>query len=230
MCLPVAAIVGIATGVLSAVQSIAQFQNQSAAAAASEQAYQQQRDLNQQAANRAYQQTQLKLKGEMDRASQQAEQLLTQRLQAQGAILASGRTGSSIGALLTDAQRSEGKDLASLGMNLAYATQDYYFGMENILQQQTTANINAASQRIPAPSAGSLVLGIAGAGLSGYQTYASLKAPPAGGGGGGSSYSSTPIPGGSWSGSGSFSPSPTFPSPNITPSGTMSYPSFNPLK
>jgi hypothetical protein len=178
MCLP--AIVGIATGILGAVQSIAQFQSQSAAAAASEQAYQQKRDLNQQAANRAYQQTQLKLKGEMDRASQQAEQLLTQRLQAQGAILASGRTGSSIGALLTDAQRSEGKDLASLGMNLAYATQDYYFGMENILQQQTTANVNAASQRIAAPSVGGLVLGLAGAGLSGLSAYASLKAPSPG--------------------------------------------------
>ena len=229
MCLPVAAIVGIATGVLGAVQSIAQYQSQSAAAAASEQAYQQQRVLNQEAANRAYQQTQLKLKGEMDRAAQQAEQLLTQRLQTQGTILSAGRTGQSIGALLTDAQRSEGKDLGSLGMNLAYATQDYYFGMENILNQQATANIQAASQRVPAPSAGSLVLGIAGAGLSGLQAYANLKAPKAGGGGG-SRYSTTPIPGGSWSGSGSFSPSPTFPSPNITPSGTMPYPSFSPFK
>jgi hypothetical protein len=62
-------------------------------------------------------------------------------------------------------------------MNLAYAQQDYFFGMENIYQQQKSANISAASQRIGAPSAGGLALGIAGAGLSGVQAGMSLKAP-----------------------------------------------------
>ena len=57
MCLPLA--IGIATGVMSAVQSIAGYQAQSQAAAASRRAYKQQRALNQEAANRAYQQTQL---------------------------------------------------------------------------------------------------------------------------------------------------------------------------
>jgi hypothetical protein len=177
MCVP--AIVGIATGLMSAVQSIAGYQAQSQAAAASQRAYQQQRNLNQEAANRAYQQTQLKLKGEMERASQQAEQGLVRRLQAQGTTLAAGRTGQSIGGLLTDAERVEGKDLGALGMNLAYAQQDYFFGMESIYNQQRSADIGAASQRIAAPSAGGLVLGLAGAGLSGYQAYTNLKAPKA---------------------------------------------------
>jgi biopolymer transport protein ExbB/TolQ len=66
--------VGILTGLMGAVQSIAGYQAQSQAASASEKAYQEQRNLNQEAANRAYQQTQLKMKGEMERASQQAEQ------------------------------------------------------------------------------------------------------------------------------------------------------------
>ena len=56
MCFPAA--IGIATGLMGAVQSIAGYQAQSQAARASEQAYQQQRTLNQEAANRAYQQTQ----------------------------------------------------------------------------------------------------------------------------------------------------------------------------
>lgn len=160
---------------MSAVQSIAGYQAQSQAASASERAYQQQRNLNQEAANRAYQQQQLKMKGEMERASQQAEQGLVRRLQAQGTTLAAGRAGQSIGGLLTDAERVEGKDLGALGMNLAYAQQDYFFGMESIYNQQKSANISAASQRIAAPSAGGLVLGLAGSALSGVSAYADIK-------------------------------------------------------
>jgi hypothetical protein len=175
MCEPIT--VGILTGLMGAVQSIAGYQAQSQAARASERAYQEQRNLNQEAANRAYQQTQLKMKGEMEKASQQAEQGLVRRLQAQGTALAAGRTGQGIGGLLADAERVEGRDLGSLGMNLAYAQQDYFFGMENIYNQQKSANISAASQRIAAPSAGGLALGIAGSAMSGVQTGMSLKAP-----------------------------------------------------
>jgi hypothetical protein len=164
---------------MGAVQSIAGYQAQSQAARASERAYQQQRTLNQEAANRAYQQTQLKMKGEMEKASQQAEQGLVRRLQAQGSTLAAGRAGQGVTGLLADAERVEGRDLGSLGMNLAYAQQDYFFGMENIYQQQKSADIQVASQRQAKPSAGGLALGLAGAGLSGYQTYTSLKAPKA---------------------------------------------------
>jgi len=180
MCTPAIAI-GVATGLMGAVQSIAGYQAQSQAARASERAYQQQRTLNQEAANRAYQQQQLKMKGEMDQASQQAEQGLIRRLQAQGTTLSAGRTGQSIGGLLADAERVEGRDLATLGMNLAYAQQDYFFGMENIYNQQRTADINAASQRLAKPSGGELALGLAGAAMSGVQAGMALKAPSAGG-------------------------------------------------
>jgi len=175
MCTPALAI-GIATGLMGAVQSIAGYQAQSQAASASERAYQQQRNLNQEAANRAYQQTQLKMKGEMDKASQAAEQGLVRRLQAQGTTLAAGRSGQSIGGLLADAERVEGRDLGTLGMNLAYAQQDYFFGMENIYTQQKTANISAASRRVAKPSAGGLALGIAGSAIEGTQTAMSLAA------------------------------------------------------
>lgn len=181
MCDPV--VMGIATGLMSAVQSIAGYQAQSQAAAASERAYQQQRNLNQEAANRAYQQQQLKMKGEMEKASQQAEQGLVRRLQAQGTTLAAGRAGQSIGGLLADAERVEGRDLGALGMNLAYAQQDYFFGMEDINRQQNAANIQAASQRVGKPSGAGLALGLAGSALSGVQAGLALKAPSAGGGG-----------------------------------------------
>jgi hypothetical protein len=181
MCTPI--LIGVATGLMSAVQSIAGFQAESSAARASERAYQQQRTLNQEAANRAYQQTQLKMKGQMEKASQDAEQGLIRRLQAQGGTLAAGRAGQGIGGLLADAERVEGRDLGTLGMNLAYAQQDYFFGMENIYQQQKSADIQAASQRKAKPSAGGLVLGLAGSALSGVQAGLALKAPAAGGGG-----------------------------------------------
>lgn len=181
MCNPAIAI-GLATGLMSGLQSVAGYQAQRQAASASERAYQETRDSALQQKNIEDQKAQLKYKGEMDKASQKAEQGLVKRLQAQGTTLAAGRTGQSIGGLLADAERVEGKDLATLGMNLAYAQQDYFFGMENIYQQQKAADISAASQRKAKPSAGGLVLGLAGAAMSGVQAGMALKAPSAGSG------------------------------------------------
>jgi hypothetical protein len=186
MCFPAAIpiAIGIATSAMSAMQSIAGYSAERAAAKESERAYQEQRTLNAQAANRAYQQSQAKLKGEYDQAAQKAEQLLTQRLQAQGTTLAAGRSGQSIGGLLTDAQRTEGKDLATLGMNLGYARQDYSWNVLDVFEQHKSANITAAAQRKPMPSTGGLLLGLGGAVLSGVNAGMSLAAPSAGGGDG----------------------------------------------
>ena len=183
MCLPV--IVGVATAAMGAMSSIAGYSAERQAARESERAYQEQRNLNAQAANRSYQQSQAQLKGEYDLASQKAEQLLVQRLQAQGTTLAAGRSGQSIGGLLTDAQRTEGRDLATLGMNLGYAQQDYSWNVLNVFEQHKSANIQAAAQRKAKPSTGGLLLGIGGAVLGGVSAGLSLAAPAAGGGGGG---------------------------------------------
>jgi hypothetical protein len=175
-----AIVIGVSQAVAQAGMSIANFVSQTQAARASERAYQEQRNLNQEAANRAYQQSQLKLKGEMDQAAQKSEELLTQRLQAQGTTLAAGRSGQSIGGLRMDAQRVEGKDLGVLAMNLANSQQDYFFSSESIFQQQKTANVTAANQRIAAPSIGGLALELGGAALSGVMAAVPFKAPPAG--------------------------------------------------
>ena len=175
-----AIVIGITQAVAQAGLSIANYISGTQAAAASERAYQEQRRLNQEAANRAYQQEQLKLKGELDKASQQAEELLVNRLQAQGGILAAGRMGQSIGGLLMDAQRVEGKDLGALGINLASAQQDYFFGSESIFNQQKSANAQAAAQRVAAPSVGGLLLDLGGAALGGVMAAVPFKAPPAG--------------------------------------------------
>jgi hypothetical protein len=201
---------GVATAAMGAMQSIASYSAERQAAKESERAYQEQRTLNAEAANRSYQQSQAQLKGEFDQASQKAEGLLVQRLQAQGTTLAAGRSGQSIGGLLTDAQRTEGRDLATLGMNLGYAQQDYSWNVLNVFEQHKSANIQAAAQRKPMPSTGGLLLGIGGAVLSGVQAGMSLAAPSAGGGGGGTpapAAGSTPSYGSSYR-SGLYSPTP----------------------
>lgn len=157
---------------------------------ASEQAYNQQIDLNRQAANRAYEREQLKLKGEYDKASQDAQDLLVAKMQAQGQALASGRTGQSIGLLVNDAQREYGRDLSNLGTNLGYATTESILGMEDIFQQQRSADLVAASNRMLQPTrglaptkspvnAGTLIAGIGSAALGAASTYAGSKAPGA---------------------------------------------------
>jgi hypothetical protein len=178
MCEPIS--IGIATAAMGALQSIAGYSAESAAARESERAYQEQRQLNAEAANRGYQQAQAKLKGSFDQASQKAEQLLVQRLQAQGTTLAAGRSGQSIGGLLTDAQRTEGKDLATLGMNLATDQGDYNWTVNDLYTSQKNANIQAAAQRKAKPSTGGLLLGIGGAVLSGVSAGMALKAPSGG--------------------------------------------------
>jgi hypothetical protein len=60
-------------------------------------------------------------------------------------------------------------------MNLAYAQQDYFFNVESTFLSQKSANAQAASQRLSKPSVGGLVLGLAGAGLSGLSTGLDLK-------------------------------------------------------
>ena len=174
MCNPAIAI-GLATGLMGAVQSIAGYQAESQAASASERAYQETRNAALQQQNTQDQKAQLKLKCENEQAAQKAEMNLVRRLQAQGTTLAAGRAGQSVGGLLADAERVEGKDLGALGMNLAYAQQDYYFNVENnFLAAKSTIN-QAASQRKAKPSGASLALGIAGAGLAGASSFTELK-------------------------------------------------------
>ena len=162
---------GIATALMGTVSSIASYQTQSAQAKASQQAYLRQRNLNAEAANIGYQKAQLKYKAEYDKAADTAQQLSVQRLQAQGTTLAAGRGGQSISSLLADANRVEGRDLGSLGMNLASSGTEYGFDVQSIFTSQKSANAQAASQRTPAPSIGGLALGIGSALVAGGSAY-----------------------------------------------------------
>lgn len=176
-----ALVLGIASATSSAVGSIASYQasqeqyaGQMAAYEASQRAYKQQLQLNAEAANRAYIADQQRLKNEYEKASVEAQKLSVTALQAQGQVLASGRVGQSIGLLAQDAERSYGKDLATLGMNLAYANEDYYLSTQQTFQQAKSANAAAASNRMikpSAPSALGLVAGLGGSAIQGFSTF-----------------------------------------------------------
>ncbi len=165
-----------------------QYQAQLAAYQQSERAYSEQIRLNSEAANRAYTSEQGKLTAEYRKATEKAQELSIKSLQQQGTVLASGRSGQSIGLLMADADRMFGRDYAMLGQNLAYAEQDYVTGTQSIFNQAQTQQNLAASQRmlqpsapikVPKPSGIGLIAGIGGAVVGGASTYGQLRAPKA---------------------------------------------------
>ena len=152
----------------------------------SQRMYQEQIQMNADAANRAYVSEQNKFQAEQRKASEEAQKLMLQSMQRQGTVLASGRSGQSIGLLMADAEREYGRDLAMLGQNLAYAQEDYFLGTQNIFQDAKSANTQAANQRqmkptqpgMPdmerGPSSLGLIAGLGGAVMQGVSTYAGL--------------------------------------------------------
>lgn len=203
MCNP-AIIIGAASAVMGSMQSIAGYQQQQAqyqyeqqvadtqyqyqmrAYEESQRAYQEQIRANAAAANRAYIAEQRKLQTDYERAAQDAQQLMIDRLKTQGQVLASGRTGRSIALLASDAEREYGRDLANLGTNLGYAREAYTLAGLDIEADARSANAQAAANRMmrpmapmagPAPSAAGAVLGIGQSILGGVTTGMSLSAP-----------------------------------------------------
>lgn len=207
MCLPAAIApiaLGVASFATTAVGSIASYSQASQEAAAQNQ-YQQrqfelqtqawnqqeaalnrQEKLNQEAASKAYISSQIKIQNEYKQGAIEADNMRLQAMRQAADIQASGKSGRSIGILAMDPDREYGRDLAVLGLNLGYARDDYYQTIDSIFDQATTANAEVASRRIPAPSAPTkvkgpsslgLIAGVAGAALSGFDTFSSLKAP-----------------------------------------------------
>jgi len=152
----------------------------------SQRMYQEQIQMNAEAANRAYVSEQSKFQAERRKAAEDAQKLMLQSMQRQGTVLASGRSGQSIGLLMADAEREYGRDLAMLGQNLAYSQEDYFLGTQSIFQDAKSANVLAANQRqmkptqpgMPdmqaGPSSFGLIAGLGGSVMQGLATYGSM--------------------------------------------------------
>ena len=148
-----------------------------------------QEKLNQEAASKAYMSTQIKIQNEYKKAALEADNLRLKAMQDAANIQASGKSGRSIGILAMDPDREYGRDLATLGLNLGYARDDYYQSIDSIFDQATSANAQVASSRGPAPSKPTrvkartpsklgLIAEIGGAALSGFNTFSQANSLP----------------------------------------------------
>lgn len=204
MCAPIA--LGVAAAVTGVVGAIGSYSNAQAEAQAQNQIQQQQYQLqlqahqqqevafnrqirsNQEAASKAYIAEQQKLQAGYQKAALEADNLRQKSMRDASTIQSSGRSGRSIGILAMDPNREYGRDLAVLGLNLGFTNAEYYQNVDSVFDQAKSANNQAASQRstkpiAPTPVRGpgvlGLISGVATAGIGGYQTYTSLKAPKA---------------------------------------------------
>lgn len=107
--------------------------------------------LNRDATSRAFMAEQQKLRDAEAQAALEGQKLLTTNLQTQGTILASGRTGQSIGLLANDASRVYGQNAAILGRNVDTAYGDYMNNAGMAVLRQLSADAEATSRLIPEP-------------------------------------------------------------------------------
>ena len=101
---------------------------------------------NQEAANRVYVSEQAKLEGKRKEAAFEAQSILAKSIGSKGAILASGRTGQSIGLLVNDVERQAGIQRAQQTAMLESDKVAAIIGMETAYNQNKAADMQADSQ------------------------------------------------------------------------------------
>lgn len=162
-------------------------------------------DQNAQAADRAQASEQLKLNDMFNAAWFGQQDMLSSLIQARGGNLASGQSGRSVAKMDQSTLAAFGRNNATIAQNLSNARNSMIRANDYTRQQLNAANMQAwrqvqfAPQPTTAPvtpmlgaypsNPGSTGLwtGLLGAGLSGFNTYSSMKAPPSGNIGGGGS-------------------------------------------
>ncbi len=102
--------------------------------------------LNDEAANTAYIQEQVKLQEVRRKASFEAQAALARSIGNQGKVLASGRSGQSVGLLVKDAERQQGFAKAAADASVESAAQAASVGMQAAENQAESANNRAFSE------------------------------------------------------------------------------------
>ena len=101
---------------------------------------------NAEEANRVYTAEQARLDGKRKEAAFEAQSILAKSIGAKGSILASGRTGQSIGLLVNDVERQAGIQKAQQTAMLESDRVAAIIGMDNAFAANQTANQQAESQ------------------------------------------------------------------------------------
>lgn len=85
-------------------------------------------------------------------AAFEGERLMASNLQAQGTVLASGRTGQSIGVSIDSVDAAYGRDMSMVGTNFQNRLDDFYSEVTSAHLKKVQADWEAISQIIPEPS------------------------------------------------------------------------------
>jgi len=133
------------------LQDQLQYQTELNKSLASEELVNSQLALNQSATSRAITAEQQKLRDAQAQAAFEGQRLLSTNLQTQGSVLASGRTGQSIGLLVNDANRSYSQDASILNRNIQTAYGDYQNNSAMAVLRQLNADADATSRLLPRP-------------------------------------------------------------------------------
>jgi hypothetical protein len=118
---------------------------------ASQEALKTQLGFNNSSYNRANLLEQQKVQDAAAKAAFEGQKLLATNLQAQGSVLASGRTGQSIGLLVNDADRAYGRDAAMLNQNMDASLSDYYQNSAFAYLQKLNQDADAYNRMMPEP-------------------------------------------------------------------------------
>ena len=102
--------------------------------------------LNAQAVNTAYMQEQTKLKEVRQKAAFESQAALAKSIGMKGKILASGRTGQSVGLLVKDVERQSGFEIAAQEASVDSAKDAAGISMDQAFNQAESANAQAASK------------------------------------------------------------------------------------
>jgi hypothetical protein len=111
-----------------------------------------QQGINQRALNADLEAAQIRLQDARAQAAFESERLMASNLQATGSVLATGRSGQSIGLATQSVNAAYGRDLSMVGTNYANSVEDFYSDSYKAYLAQIQRDAEAISRIIPEPA------------------------------------------------------------------------------
>lgn len=127
------------------------FQTQLNEAMASEQRAQTQKKFNQLTLNQDLEAAQIKKNNAAAQRAFQAEQLMASNIQAQGSILAKGRSGQSVGLGVLNEGAKYGRDMRMARRNYEGAVSEFYSEQTNAFLRKAQSDADAMASILPRP-------------------------------------------------------------------------------
>jgi len=111
-----------------------------------------QQQMNQRGLGIELEDAQRRLRDAQSLAAFEGERLMVSNLQASGSLLASGKSGGSIGLAAQSVDAAYGRDLSMVGTNFQSKLDDFYSETANAYMKKVQADWEAVSKIVPEPS------------------------------------------------------------------------------